>query len=90
MSAEKQHTCHYCDAPAVAFCDYAVMGDRRKAYASCDRPICAKHGKLVGHVCDRSRRTKNNLSDTIDYCAEHAGMPDPRNEPPLPDDCEEW
>ena len=59
--------------PAIAWCDFiehrplALLG----AVKICDRPICAEHRRLVGHMCDRSRRTKNNHSDTIDYCVDH-------------------
>lgn len=66
--------CNYCEKPAVVYCDYVAPSKHRllnRAMKICDRPICADHRRLVGHMCDRSRRTTNNRSDTIDHCRAH-------------------
>lgn len=73
MSAK---TCYYCSAPAVVLCDFLVSSSslifgNAGPLQTCDRPICGEHRRRVGHVCDRSRRTKNNQSNTIDHCKEH-------------------
>ncbi len=69
--------CFYCGKSAIAYCDFIfrpgwVDGFEADALA-CDRPICVDHRRAVGRFCDRSRRTTNNQSDTIDHCREHAG-----------------
>jgi hypothetical protein len=66
--------CHYCDRPAVVYCDFIADARpvlRNETVHTCSRALCPDHRKKVGHVCDRSRRTKNNQSDTIDHCKEH-------------------
>lgn len=62
--------CHYCDNPAIFICDFIV--NRTTRPGSCDRALCNDHRRKIGHICDRSRRTTNNQSDTIDNCPEHA------------------
>lgn len=61
--------CHYCERPAIAYCDFVARTP--VAVRSCDRALCPDHRNKVGYICDRSRRTKNNQSDTIDHCKEH-------------------
>lgn len=67
--------CHYCEKPAVVYCDFVlnprVVFRAPAELATCDRALCVEHRRHVGHMCDRSRRTTNNHSDTIDYCPEH-------------------
>lgn len=63
-------TCHYCPKPAVAYCDFIVVGPRgTTGIQTCDRAICADHCRRVGHICARGRNKK--LSGTIDHCKEH-------------------
>jgi hypothetical protein len=71
-------TCYYCRRPAIAICDHVRVRPLSDCLThdgdmiiTCGRPICPEHRRLVGHVCDRSRRTTNNQSDTIDHCREH-------------------
>jgi hypothetical protein len=40
-------SCEFCFDIAVALCDYPLAGG-----GTCDKPICASHGKRVGHERD--------------------------------------
>ncbi len=70
------HKCYYCEGGATVFCDFVIGATysgagKPKTVVTCDRPICNFHRRKVGHICDRSRRTTNNNSDTIDHCKAH-------------------
>lgn len=63
--------CHFCGKDAVVLCDYITKRAGLTVLADCSRALCPDHRRKVGHICDRSRRTTNNNSDTIDFCPEH-------------------
>jgi hypothetical protein len=71
--------CFYCEREATRLCDFVVKRHASAAVAArvpeaivtCDRAICNEHARVVGHMCERSRRTTNNVSDTFDVCMGH-------------------